>query len=89
MERGTYKVTLEFNLLKDIKRETLETFFRTIVDRSGSIVFLNMSEPVAADSSQAILEAILVEAIRDASIDSDLFQLYADIEELRKRRKKR
>lgn len=75
MDTGVYKVTLEINLLKEIKEETLETFFRTILDKSGSIVLLNMSKPVAADSDQATLEAILLEGIRKAALDDDLSRL--------------
>ena len=75
MDTGVYKVTLEIDLLKEIKEETLETFFRTILDKSGSIVLLNMSKPVAADSDQATLEAILLEGIRKAALDHDLSRL--------------
>lgn len=75
MDTGVYKVTLEIDLLKEIKEETLETFFRTILDKSGSIVLLNMSKPVAADSDQATLEAILLEGIRKAALDDDLSRL--------------
>ena len=75
MDTGVYKVALEIDLLKEIKEETLETFFRTILDKSGSIVLLNMSKPVAADSDQATLEAILLEGIRKAALDDDLSRL--------------
>ena len=88
MEKGPYRVMLELNLLKDVKRETLETLFETIVDRSGSMIFLHMSEPVRADSSQAILESIIVEAIRDASLDDVLSDFYTAIEDSRKTQEK-
>lgn len=89
MERGTYKVTLEFNVLKDIKRETFETFLKTVMDRSGSIVFLNMSTPIAADSDQAKLEAILVEAIRDNDLGEQLSQFYTGVNSAKRRPKSR
>lgn len=79
MERGTYKVILEFNVLKDIKQDTFETFLRTVMDRSGSMVLLNMSNPIAADSDQAKLEAILVEAIREGELGEQLSKLYKDM----------
>ena len=78
MGTGVYKVTLEIDLLKDIKEETLETFFRTVLDKSGSIVLLNMSKPVAVDSDQAVLEAILLEGIKKAALDDDLSRLMFD-----------
>ena len=78
MGTGVYKVTLEIDLLKDIKEETLETFFRTVLEKSGSIVLLNMSKPVAVDSDQAVLEAILLEGIKKAALDDDLSRLMFD-----------
>lgn len=69
MKEGTYKVVLEFELLRELKPETLEAFFHAIMDKSGSLVLLNMATPIAADSDQAIMESILVEGIRKAMAD--------------------
>lgn len=76
MKEGTYKVVLEVELLKELKTETLENFFRTILNRSGSLVFLNMNEPIAADSDQAILESILIEGIRKAAMEEDFSRIF-------------
>ena len=76
MKEGTYKIVLEVELLKELKTETLEHFFRTILNRSGSLVFLNMNDPVAADSDQAILESILLEGIRKAALEEDFSRIF-------------
>lgn len=72
MKEGTYKVTLEFELLKELQPETLDKFFRTIINKSGSMVFLHMADPIAADSEQSRLEALITESIRKAMLEESL-----------------
>lgn len=79
MDRGVYKVVLEFDLMKELKTETLENFFRTLMDKSGSLTLLNMSEPVLLDSDQAAIEAILVEGIRRAALEEDLTRVIESV----------
>jgi acetolactate synthase regulatory subunit len=75
MKEGTYKISLEIEVLKELKPETLENFFRTVLNRSGSLMFLNMSKPVLADSDQAALEMIIAEGIRKAALEDSFLRV--------------
>lgn len=76
MEPGVYKFVLEIDLASPIKKETLEKLFRVVCSNSKMMTLLSMSEPVAADSTQAILETVLLEGLKQAILDEDLTRIF-------------